>query len=83
MINITDVKPQEFKCFSDALLAALATSGESLYRVSQDSGVQYASLHRFVKGSTSLHLDVADKLAKHLGITMRLSAHFEKESSHG
>ena len=53
---------------TEALRAAVRESGEPLLRIAQATGVQRASLSRFVAGTTSLRLDVADKLAAHFGI---------------
>lgn len=41
---------------------------ESLNGVAVATGVQKASLIRFVSGRQSLRLDLADKLAQHFGI---------------
>ncbi len=49
---------------------ALAESG-SLYRVAKETGVQRASLIRFLRGDQSLRLDKADILAAYFGIEVR------------
>ena len=57
---------------TEVLRAAIRESGEPLLRIAQASGVQRASLSRFVAGTTSLRLDVADKLAAYFGIRVVL-----------
>ncbi len=41
---------------------------ESIRAVAKSTGLNHASLIRFVNGERSLRLDLADKLAKHFGI---------------
>lgn len=53
------------------LLREALKDAESLYAVSKATGVQKASLGRFVRGEQSLRLDIADRLAAHLGIECR------------
>ena len=36
----------------------------------RETGVARASIMRFVRGSQSLRLDMADRLAAHLGLTL-------------
>lgn len=42
-------------------------NGESFRAIERDSGVLRQSLMKFVRGETSLRLDVADKLAAYYG----------------
>jgi plasmid maintenance system antidote protein VapI len=57
---------------TDLLREALTEPGApSLYAVAKATGTQKASLGRFVRGDTSLRLDLADRLAAHLGIESR------------
>ena len=53
------------------LLRAALAEADSLYGVAKATGVQKASLIRFLRGEQSLRLDMADKLAAHLGIECR------------
>jgi plasmid maintenance system antidote protein VapI len=55
------------KTIKDALDAGETT----LLTLEQETGVIRASIMRFVKGRQSLRLDVADKLAAHLGLELR------------
>ncbi len=57
-----------FATMTDALKAALADSPESFLSIEKATGVQRASVTRFLKGSQSLRLDLADRLAAHLGV---------------
>ena len=58
------------------LRRAIADSGETLYRVAKDSGVDYSTVYRFMSGKQTLTLDTADKLAAYLGL--RLTTHSTK-----
>jgi plasmid maintenance system antidote protein VapI len=62
------------KTISDVLRRAILDSGLSLLRIAKDTGVQRASLSRFVRGKNSLRLDVADKLAVYFGLELAKSA---------
>ncbi|WP_088255737.1 hypothetical protein [Fimbriiglobus ruber] len=55
---------------SDVLRQAILDSGLPYLRIEQDTGVQRASIMRFVRGTNSLRLDVADKLAVYFGLTL-------------
>jgi len=50
------------------LLREALGEAESLYSVAQSTGVQKASLIRFLRADQSLRLDMADKLAAYFGI---------------
>jgi plasmid maintenance system antidote protein VapI len=58
------------KPITDVLRRAINNSGLPLLRIEQDTGVQRASLSRFVRGMNSLRLDVADKLAAYFGLAL-------------
>jgi plasmid maintenance system antidote protein VapI len=53
------------------LLREALGDAQSLYAVAKATGLQKASLIRFLRGETSLRLDLADKLAAHFGIESR------------
>jgi hypothetical protein len=55
---------------SDALRRAIVESGESLYRVSKDSGVPYAVVHRFVVSRRAISMHALDTLCKYLGLRL-------------
>jgi plasmid maintenance system antidote protein VapI len=55
---------------TDVLRQAIIDSGLPLLRIAQDTGVERASISRFVRGMNSLRLDVADKLAAYFGLTL-------------
>ncbi|HEV3023069.1 MAG TPA: helix-turn-helix transcriptional regulator [Pirellulales bacterium] len=48
---------------TDPLRQAIVDSGLPLLTLANETGVARASLIRFVRGQTSLRLDIADKLA--------------------
>jgi len=52
------------------LRAALKDAG-SLYEVAKSTGLQQASLWRFMRGEQSLRLDLADRLANYFGVECR------------
>jgi plasmid maintenance system antidote protein VapI len=54
--------------FTAALRRAIRASGLPYLQLEQATGVHRASISRFVAGGRSLRLDVADKLAAHLGL---------------
>lgn len=56
---------------TDPLRQAIADSGLPLLRLSKATGVQRTSLIRFVRGETSLHLDIADRLAEYFGLELQ------------
>lgn len=53
---------------SNALRSAIADSGIPLLTLEQETGVQRASIRRFLAQSQSLVLDNADKLAAYFGL---------------
>jgi plasmid maintenance system antidote protein VapI len=55
---------------TDVLRQAVLDSGLPLLRIANETGVQRASLSRFVRGKNSLRLDVADKLAAYFGLQL-------------
>jgi plasmid maintenance system antidote protein VapI len=55
---------------SEALRRAILDSGRPLLRIARETGIQRASLSRFVRGKNSLRLDVADKLAAYFGLEL-------------
>jgi plasmid maintenance system antidote protein VapI len=55
---------------TDALRRAILASGLPLLTIEQETGVQRASLSRFVRGKNSLRLDMADKLAAYFGLRL-------------
>lgn len=58
---------------SDSLRQAILDSGLPLLRIANETGIQRASLSRFVRGKNSLHLDVADTLAAYFGLELTKS----------
>lgn len=56
---------------SDALRKAISESGKSFREIERETGIVRQSLMRFVRGETSLRLDIADKLAKYFNLKLR------------
>jgi plasmid maintenance system antidote protein VapI len=56
---------------SDLLRRTIAESGIPLQRLERETGVTRASIMRFVRGTQSLRLDMADRLAAYFGLELR------------
>ena len=56
---------------SDRLRLAIQDSGAALIALERATGVDRASIRRFLRGERSLRLDKADALAAHLGLELR------------
>lgn len=63
--------PRPPATMSDVLRAAVADSGLTLAALHAATGVQPASLSRFLRGERSMRLDLADKLAAFLNLTLQ------------
>jgi len=59
---------------TEVLKKAIAESGKSLIGIQKETGVNRISLIRFMRGETSLRLDVADKLAAYFELELRARA---------
>ena len=55
---------------TEALLRAIRESERPFLTLEQQTGVTRQSLMKFVRGETSLRLDVADKLAAYFGLEL-------------
>ena len=55
---------------TDVLRQAILDSGLPLLRIADETGVERASISRFVRGKNSLRLDMADRLAVYFGLTL-------------
>jgi len=53
---------------SDQVRQAIDAAGKTRYQISQDTGIDQATLCRFMGGSAGLSMTVLDKLAQHLGL---------------
>jgi plasmid maintenance system antidote protein VapI len=56
---------------SEALRRAVAGSELALAALGRATGVDRASLRRFLRGERSLRLDMADRLAAYFGLELR------------
>ncbi len=52
------------------LKAAILKSGLTRYRIAKDTKVQVRSLDRFMSGERTLRLDIAGRIAQHLGLQL-------------
>jgi hypothetical protein len=55
---------------SDLLRQTIVESGVSYNALQRETGVTRASIMRFVRGSQSLRLDMADRLAAYFGLAL-------------
>ena len=56
---------------SDLLRRTIVESGVSYNALQKETGVSRASIMRFVRGTQSLHLGMADRLAAYFGLELR------------
>jgi plasmid maintenance system antidote protein VapI len=56
---------------SDVLRRSIIESGAAYSALERTTGVKRASILRFVRATTSLRLDLADRLAAHFGLELR------------
>jgi transcriptional regulator with XRE-family HTH domain len=56
---------------TDILKQAISKSGISYAELERETGVKRASIMRFMRGETSLRLDLADQIARYFGIEIR------------
>ena len=56
---------------NEQLLKAFKKSGMTRNKLSETSGVRYASIHGWVAGNRKLMLDSANKIADVLGLQLR------------
>lgn len=65
---------------SETLRKAIADSGLSLYRISGDTELHYAVVHRFANGG-SCKAETIDVLAKYFGLSLQPSKPSRKKSA--
>ena len=58
------------KTISDVLRRTIIQRNVPLLLLEKETGVQRASIRRFIEGEQSLRLDVADKLAIYFGLEL-------------
>ena len=63
-------KQKQPPTMSDVLRQTIRESGIPLLTLADATGVQRASISRFVNESQSLRLDCADMLARHFGLVL-------------
>ncbi len=63
--------PKAETTMSDVLRRVIAESGQAYIAIERATGVKRASVARFLRGQTSLRLDIADRLATHFGLELR------------
>lgn len=57
---------------SDALRRSILESGLPFIALERETGVARASIMRFARGSQSLRLDMADRLAAYFGLSLQM-----------
>jgi plasmid maintenance system antidote protein VapI len=58
------------KTVSERIRAAIHNSDESRYRIAQSSGIDEATLSRFINGKRKLSQDAIDTLAEYFGLEL-------------
>ena len=58
-------------CITETLRKAAIDSGKSILCLSRESGLHYNSIHGFYKGTKTMTLESADKLAAVLGLELK------------
>ena len=56
---------------TDALKNAIEASGMSIKSLERETGVSRQSIMHFMRGTRTLRLDIADKLAAYFGLELR------------
>jgi transcriptional regulator with XRE-family HTH domain len=56
---------------SDTLREAIRATGLPLLQLAEATGVQRASLSRFLRGERTLRLDMAERVAEYLGLELK------------
>jgi plasmid maintenance system antidote protein VapI len=64
------MKRKQPASITDVLREAIVASGVSYLALERATGVKRASVMRFVRGSSSLRLDMADRLAEYFGLKL-------------
>jgi plasmid maintenance system antidote protein VapI len=68
-----DAKPEPITGLLRETIRAAVESGQTSYKkLERETGLARASIMRFVRGTQSLRLDLADRLADHFGLELRL-----------
>ncbi len=65
------MRKQSDTAWTDALRRAINESGETAYALEKKTSVFRGSIIRFARGEQSISLDLADRLAAYLGVTVR------------
>ena len=72
LIHMTNNKQPITGLLHRTVARALKSGKTTYYALEQETGVVRASIRRFVRGERTLRLDMADKLAAHFGLELRL-----------
>ena len=56
--------------FSDDIRMAITLSGKSMYRISQESGVDRSTLSRFINSTGGLSTSALDRIAACIGLSV-------------
>ena len=56
---------------TDLLRETIIASKTPLLTLQEETGVKRASIMRFIRGTNSLRLDIADKLAAYFGLALK------------
>ncbi|HEX4150347.1 MAG TPA: helix-turn-helix transcriptional regulator [Pirellulales bacterium] len=67
--------------FTESIRHAIETSGQSCYRIGKETGIDTATLSRFMHGKGGLSMPNLDALAEHLGWTISVGTWPAKKRS--
>ena len=59
---------KQAKQFSDEIRVAVQNCGKTRYRIAKETGIDAATLCRFVQGRVGLSMDSLDRLANEIGL---------------
>ena len=59
---------------SDQIRQAIETCGKTRYQIGQETGIDQATLSRFMSGKGGLSIPVLDRLGEHLGLNITMES---------
>ena len=59
---------------SDQIRQAIETSGKTRYQIGQETGIDQATLSRFMSGKGGLSIPVLDRLGEYLGLRIAMES---------
>jgi transcriptional regulator with XRE-family HTH domain len=69
-----DAMTRKSKKLSDQIRQAIETCGKTRYLIGQDTGIDQATLSRFMNGKGGLSIPVLDRLGEYLGLNITMGS---------